>query len=58
MLVIPDYLIYDELKRREEHDIDGGLQPLHLPLYEPEFDELPREEREDDEPSVASSSST
>lgn len=52
MLVIPDYLIYDELKRREERDIDGGLVPLHLPLYEPELEETAEDWRdEDDAPS-------
>lgn len=51
MLVIPDYLIYDELKRREERELDGGLQPLHLPLYQPELEEPVREDRDEDEPS-------
>lgn len=48
-MVIPDYLIYDELRRREEAERDGGLLPLHLPLYQPEIDDLPRERDERDE---------
>lgn len=30
--MIPDYLIYDEMKRREEAGRET-LVPLHLPLY-------------------------
>lgn len=41
---IPDYLIYDELKRRRERQPDGGLKPLHLPLYQPEPEEVPRDD--------------
>ena len=46
MMVIPDYLVYDELRERQERDGDGGLQPLHLPLYQPEMGER-RSEPED-----------
>lgn len=41
---IPDYLIYDEMQRREEQERDGGLVPLHLPLYSPELEERPSDE--------------
>ena len=52
MIVNTDILIYDEMRRREEREIDGGLQPLHLPLYRPEHDDEPRSNRsDDDEPS-------
>ncbi len=33
--MIPDYLIYDELKRRRE-DTQWEPEPLHLPLYSPD----------------------
>jgi hypothetical protein len=33
--MIPDYLIYDELKRRRE-ETQWEPEPLHLPLYSPE----------------------
>lgn len=50
MMVNPDILIYDEMRRREEREIDGGLQPLHLPLYRPEIeDEEPRSSYGEDE---------
>ncbi len=49
MLVIPDYLIYDELQRREEAERDDGLQPLYLPLYAPEMEEAPRQREETDD---------
>ena len=41
MQLIPDYLIYDEIKRRGEAERESGLQPLHLPLYVPELGEEP-----------------
>ncbi len=46
---IPDYLIYDEYKRREDRR-DDGLQPLHLPLYQPEDRwEEPQQDSEEEE---------
>lgn len=44
--MIPDYLIYDELKRRRE-EAEWEPEPLHLPLYSPEIMEMPRQD--DDE---------
>lgn len=38
---IPDYIIFDDIRRREEAERDGGLQPLHIPLYAPEALERP-----------------
>lgn len=49
MAVIPEYLVYDELRRREEAERDGGLVPLHLPLYYPDFDERPEERPQEEE---------
>jgi hypothetical protein len=47
---IPDYLIYDEIRRREEEqDRDGGLVPLHLPLYAPEYEEQSDRDEDSDE---------
>lgn len=46
--MIPDYLIYDELKERDEHRRDGGLEPLHLPLYRPDVDDWRRDHEEDE----------
>ena len=40
--MIPDYLIYDELQRRNEREWEP--EPLQLPLYAPEMGE----ERDDD----------
>lgn len=37
-MFVPDYLIYDEYKKREENRREDGLQPLHLPLYQPDVD--------------------
>jgi len=49
MMVIPDYLIYDELLEREERGREV-LEPLYLPLYRPEIDDRPQEsEAEDDD---------
>ncbi|MEZ4460476.1 MAG: hypothetical protein R3E66_12280 [bacterium] len=47
--MIPDYLIYDELKRRRE-EAEWEPQPLHLPLYSPEILEAPRYEEDDTTP--------
>ena len=49
MMFIPDYLVLDELKRRDEAERDGGLQPLYLPLYEPELREEPSLEERSEE---------
>lgn len=46
--MIPDYLVFDELKHREERRREGELQPLHLPLYQPEMDEWRDRPEEDD----------
>lgn len=46
--MIPDYLIYDELKEREENRRDSGLQPLHLPLYQPDPEDWHRRREEED----------
>lgn len=45
--MIPDYLIYDELKEREQNRRDNGLQPLHLPLYQPEPEDWRRRQEEE-----------
>jgi hypothetical protein len=44
---VPDALIYDEIQERKRKD--GGLQPLHLPLYQPEPEDWHREEDEESE---------
>lgn len=46
---VPDVLIYDEIQERKRKD--GGLQPLHLPLYQPEPEEWREEEDESEEES-------
>lgn len=43
--MIPDYLIYDELKRRRE-EMEWEPEPLHLPLYSPDVVERPELEEE------------
>lgn len=35
-MLIPDYLVYEELKRREEEERAWTPEPLHLPLWAPE----------------------
>lgn len=59
--MIPDYIIYDELRRRRQQE-EQDQQPavLELPLYSPEIvryydEQREREEREDEERDPSSS---
>lgn len=36
-----DDLLYDEMSRRERRDDGWQPEPLHLPLYVPDFDRPP-----------------
>lgn len=47
---IPDYLIYDELKRRRQQEEALQRSQLELPLYRPEIDgyDEPVSEADDD----------
>jgi hypothetical protein len=45
--MIPDWLIYDEIKRRREQERERDR--LELPLYRPEVPEDDEEERRDEE---------
>jgi len=45
--MIPDYLIYDELKRRRE-ETQWEPEPLHLPLYSPDNYEKSKPETDSD----------
>lgn len=49
--MIPDYLIYDEIKRRRERENEWEPEPLRLPLYAPEFPEREEEEEKKDDDS-------
>ena len=44
--MIPDYLIIDEIRRRQEKQWEP--EPLHLPLYTPQGSVSPEEEEEED----------
>jgi len=35
-MLIPEYLIYEEFKQRQEQEREWAPEPLHLPLYAPE----------------------
>jgi hypothetical protein len=48
--MIPDYLIYDQLKRERERDTEWQPEPLHAPLYVPDThrDDTEVDEESDD----------
>jgi len=47
--MIPDYLIIDEIRRRQEDAWEP--EPLQLPLYVPHYPQGPEEEEPEEEPS-------
>ncbi len=35
-MLIPDYLVYEELQRQREREQQWEAEPIHLPIYAPE----------------------
>lgn len=50
--MIPDYLIIDEIRRRQDEAWEP--EPLQLPLYVPHWPQRAPDEEESDEPTTSS----
>lgn len=46
-MLIPDYLVYEELQRQREKERQWEAEPIHLPIYAPEVVDRDAEDEPD-----------